>query len=347
MEFTARQISDFLNGEIEGDPNIKVSRISTIEEGGSGSLTFLSNPAYTNHIYQTTASIILVRQDFQPEKPVSSTLIRVSDPYGALARLLELYQANLPQKTGVSELAWISPTSEPGENAYVGAFAYIGEHVKMGKNVKIYPNCYIGDNVVIGDNTVFFSGAKVYDNSLIGNDCNIHANVVIGADGFGFAPQTDRNYKKIEQIGNVIIEDQVEIGAGSTIDRATLGSTIIRKGVKLDNLIQIGHNVVVGENTVMAAQSGVAGSSKIGKNCMIGGQVGISGHINIGDEVKIAAQAGIASNIKDGQIVMGSPALEASQYKKAFIYFKNFEKLVKRIEELEKELSKLQKGELK
>lgn len=344
MEFTASQIASFLKGEIEGDPEKKVSRISTIEEGGQGSLTFLSNPAYTHHIYTTSASIVLVSEDFKPEKPVQSTLIRVKDPYGSLASLLELYQSKLPKKTGVSELAWISPGTKPGENAYIGPFAYIGENVKMGENVRIYPNCFLGDSVEIGDNTTLYSGVRIYDNSIIGKDCTIHSNAVIGADGFGFAPQTGRDYKKVAQIGNVIIEDQVEIGAGTTIDRATLGSTIIRKGVKLDNLIQIGHNVVVEENTVMAAQSGVAGSSRIGKNCMIGGQAGISGHITIGDDVKIAAQAGIPSNIKDGQIVMGSPAMEASQYRKAFIYFRNFEKLVKRIDELENELARLRKG---
>ena len=344
MEFSASKIADFLQGSLEGDADVTVTQFAKIEEATKGTLTFLANPAYTSYIYTTNASIVLVREDFVPEKPIGSTLIRVKDPYGALARLLELYKGNIPEKTGISQLAFISPTAEVGENAYIGEFAYIGDKVKMGKNVKVYPHCYIGDNVHIGDDTILYSGVRIYEQSQIGKNCTLHANAVIGADGFGFAPQTDNNYKKVAQIGNVVIEDNVEIGAGTTIDRATLGSTIIRKGVKLDNLIQIGHNVVVGENTVMAAQCGVAGSSKIGKNCMIGGQVGISGHLTIGDNVKMAAQCGVPSNVKDGQIIMGSPAMEAAQYRKAFIYFRNFEKLVKRIDELEKEIERLTKA---
>lgn len=344
MEFSASKIADFLQGSLEGDADVTVTQFAKIEEATKGTLTFLANPAYTSYIYTTNASIVLVREDFVPEKPIGSTLIRVKDPYGALARLLELYKGNIPEKTGISQLAFISPTAEVGENAYIGEFAYIGDKVKMGKNVKVYPHCYIGDNVHIGDDTILYSGVRIYEQSQIGRDCTLHANAVIGADGFGFAPQTDNNYKKVAQIGNVVIEDNVEIGAGTTIDRATLGSTIIRKGVKLDNLIQIGHNVVVGENTVMAAQCGVAGSTKIGKNCMIGGQAGISGHLTIGDNVKMAAQCGVPSTVKDGQIIMGSPAMEASQYRKAFIYFRNFEKLVKRIDELEKEIKRLTKA---
>ncbi len=341
MEYSARQIADFLQGQLEGDADVKVSQLAKIEEAGKGTLTFLSNPAYTPHIYTTHASIVLVREDFQPEKPLNSTLIRVKDPYGALAKLLELYKNSLPQKKGISELANIPEGTKIGEKAYIGAFTSIGENVVLGDQVKIFPNVTIGDNVTIGNNTTLFSGVRLYEGSRVGNDCTLHANAVVGADGFGFAPQTDNNYKKVAQIGNVVIEDMVEIGAGTTIDRATLGSTVIKKGVKLDNLIQIGHNVVIDENTVMAAQSGVAGSSRIGKNCMIGGQAGISGHLTIGNDVKIAAQAGIPSNIKSGQTIMGSPAMEASQYRKAFIYFRNFEKLVKRIEELEKEIKDL------
>ena len=341
MEYSAKEIADFLQGQIEGDPDVKVSQIAKIEEASAGTMTFLANPAYTPYIYKTNASIVLVRSDFVPEQALMATLIRVEDPYGALARLLELYQKSLPQKTGISDLAFISSSAEVPDDNYIGAFAYIGDHVKLGKNVKVYPHCFIDDHVTIDDNTVLFSGVRIYNNCRIGANCTLHANAVIGADGFGFAPQTDNNYKKVAQIGNVVIEDSVEIGAGTTIDRATLGSTIIKKGVKLDNLIQIGHNVVVGENTVMAAQVGVAGSTKIGKNCMIGGQAGISGHLNIGDDVKMAAQAGVSSHIKDGQIIMGSPAMEASKYRKAFIHFRNFETLVKRIDELEKELKKL------
>ncbi len=341
MEYSAREIADFLQGRIKGNPDVKVSHLATIEDASTGAMTFLANPAYTPHVYKTNASIVLVREDFVPEQPIAACLIHVKDPYGSLARLLELYEQGLPQKQGISQLAFISPKASIGKNAYIGAFAYVGEHAKLGKNVKVYPHCFIDDNVSIADDTTLYSGVRIYKSCKIGTNCTIHANAVIGADGFGFAPQTNNNYKKVAQIGNVIIEDMVEIGAGTTIDRATLGSTIIRKGVKLDNLIQIGHNVVIGENTVMAAQVGVAGSTKIGKNCMIGGQAGISGHLNIGDDVKMAAQAGIPSSIKDGQIVMGSPAMEASQYRKAFIYFRNFEKLVKRIDELEKELKRL------
>ncbi len=344
MEFSAKRIAGFLGGELEGDPDVKVSQFSKIEEAGPGSLTFLANPAYTPYIYTTGASLALVREDFKPEKKVNCTLIRVKDPYGALARLLELYQKSQPVKTGISEMAFIPGGSVIGPGAYVGEFVTIGDGVSIGKNVNIYPHVSVGNHVSIGDNTVLYSGVRIYDNCQVGSRCTIHANAVIGADGFGFAPQTGSNYRKVAQIGNVLIKDHVEIGAGTTIDRATLGSTIIGKGVKLDNLIQIGHNVVIGENTVMAAQCGVAGSSKIGRNCMIGGQVGISGHISIGNEVKIAAQTGVSSSVKDGQIIMGSPAMEASHYKKAFIYFRNFEKLVVRINELEKEVKSL-KGE--
>ncbi len=344
MEYSAREIADFLQGKIEGDQDIKVAQISKIEEASAGTMTFLANPAYTSFVYTTGASIVLVREDFIPEQEIKATLIRVKDPYGALAKLLELYQRNLPKKEGISDLACISDTAEVHESVYIGAFAYIGNNVKLGKNVKVYPHCFIDDFVTIADNTILYSGVKVYNSCRIGADCTIHANAVIGADGFGFAPQTDNNYKKVAQIGNVVIENLVEIGAGTTIDRATMGSTIIRKGVKLDNLIQIGHNAVIGENTVIAAQAGVAGSSKIGKNCMIGGQAGISGHLTIGDDVKMAAQAGVPSNIKDGQIIMGSPAMEAAQYRKAFIYFRNFEKLVKRIDELEKQVRKKNKS---
>ena len=338
MEFSARQIAEFLKGKLEGDPEVKVSRIAKIEEGEPGSLTFLANLSYTQHIYKTNASIVLVREDFVPEQPVNSTLIRVKDPYGALAKLLELYKNSMPEKTGISELAFISPKADVGPDVYIGEFVYIGDGAVVGKGARIHPHCYIGDMAKIGEETTLYSGARIYDNSHIGNRCTIHSNAVIGADGFGFAPQSNNNYMKVAQIGNVIIEDNVEIGAGTTIDRATMGSTIIRKGVKLDNLIQIGHNVTIDENTVMAAQAGVAGSSKIGKNCMIGGQAGISGHISIGDNVKMAAQAGVPSNVPDGQTIMGSPAMEAAQYRKAFIYFRNFEKLVKRIDALEKEL---------
>jgi UDP-3-O-[3-hydroxymyristoyl] glucosamine N-acyltransferase len=341
MEFSARQIADFLQGEIDGDPEVTVNQIAKIEEGTPGTLTFLANPAYTQYIYKTRSSIALVSETFKPEQPLHCTLIRVKDPYNALAQLLDLYQSQLPKKTGISATAFVSDGTDTAGVTYLGDFVWVGKNVKLGKNVSIHPHCYIGDNVSIGDGTVLYSGVKIYDNCLIGKECTLHANAVIGADGFGFAPQSDQNYRKVAQIGNVVIEDHVEIGANTTIDRATMGSTIIRKGVKLDNLIQIAHNVTVGENTVMAAQSGVAGSTRIGKNCMIGGQVGISGHLVIGDEVKMAAQTGVSSHVKDGEIIMGSPAMEISKYRKAFIYFRNFEKLVKRIDELEEEVKRL------
>ncbi len=341
MEFTASQIAGFLKGTVEGDPDLKVNKLAKIEEAGPGSLTFLANPSYTHFIYTTGASIVLVNDQFKPEQPLSCTLIRVKDPYASLAQLLDLYKKSQPEEKGISPLAFIPPSASLGENVYVGPFVCVGEHAVIGKDSKIHAGCFIGDHVRIGENTTLFSGVKVYQECMIGNDCTLHANSVVGADGFGFAPQDDNNYRKIAQIGNVIIEDRVEIGAGTCIDRATLGSTVISRGVKLDNLIQVGHNVQIGENTVIAAQSGLAGSSKVGRNCMIGGQVGISGHLTVGDNVKIAAQTGLTSNIKDNTVIMGSPAMEASRYRKAFIHFRNFEKIVKRIDELEAEIKKL------
>ncbi|MFN3556500.1 MAG: UDP-3-O-(3-hydroxymyristoyl)glucosamine N-acyltransferase [Bacteroidales bacterium] len=341
MEFSAKQIADFLKGEIEGNPDVKVNTLSKIEEAQEGSLTFLANPAYTPFIYTTGASIALVNRDFMPEKPVSATLIRVENAYQSLALLLNLYQQSMPQKSGISSMASISKTASLGKDLYVGEFVSIGENVTIGNNVKIYPNCYVADNVVIGEGSKLYPGVKIYENCIIGKECTLHSGAVIGADGFGFAPQSDNNYIKVAQIGNVILEDYVEIGANTTIDRATMGSTIVRKGVKLDNLIQVAHNVTIGENTVIAAQSGIAGSSKVGKNCMIGGQVGISGHITIGDEVKIAAQSGLSSNVKNGKIIMGSPAFDHDKYIKAYIHFRNFEKLIKRLDELENQLKEL------
>lgn len=336
MDYTAEQIASFLNGKIEGDPLARVSKVAKIEEAGPGSITFLANPAYTPFIYTTGASIVLVSEAFVPEKPLNSTVIRVRDPYGALAQLLERYKANIPEKTGMSSLAFLHDDLTAGEDVYVGPFVYIGEHVKLGKGVKLHPHCHIGDHVTIGDHTVLYSGVRIYDNCEIGSHCTLHANAVIGADGFGFAPQGEQGFRKVEQIGNVVIEDHVEIGAGTAIDRATMGSTRIRSGVKLDNLIQVGHNVVIGENTVIAGQTGIAGSTRIGRNCMIGGQVGISGHLTIGDDVKIAAQSGVSSHVKDGQIIMGAPAIDALKFRRAIIHFRNLEQIVARIDALEK-----------
>ena len=339
MKFTVQQIADTLNGIVEGNPEITVDKLSKIEEGTSGSLSFLANKLYTPHIYNTLASAVIVNKDFIPDQPIAVTLIRVDDAYTAFAKLLDFYNQVKLNKTGISQMAFISPTATTGENNYIGEFASVGENVKLGKNVKIYPQVYLGDNTVIGDNTTLFAGAKIYSDTVIGNNCIIHAGVVLGADGFGFAQQTDNIYSKVAQIGNVIIEDNVEIGANTSIDRATLGSTIIKKGVKLDNQIQIGHNVVIGENTVIVSQTGIAGSTKIGKNCMIAGQVGIVGHITIADNVKIGAQSGINSSIKkEGAALLGSPAFNVSEYRKISVHFRNLSKLVARIEELEKKL---------
>ncbi|MCX6231449.1 MAG: UDP-3-O-(3-hydroxymyristoyl)glucosamine N-acyltransferase [Bacteroidetes bacterium] len=339
MKFTVQQIAETLGGVIEGNPEISVNTLSKIEEGTEGSLSFLANKLYTPYIYTTLASAVIVNKDFVAEQPIKTTLIRVEDAYSAFAKLLEFYNQVKLNKTGISQLAFISLYAEIGENNYIGEFAFIGENVKLGKNVKIYPQVYVGDNSVIGDNTTIFPGAKLYSDTIIGKNCIIHAGVVLGADGFGFAPQADNVYNKVAQIGNVIIEDNVEIGANTSIDRATLGSTIIKKGVKLDNQIQIGHNVVVGENTVIVSQTGIAGSTKIGKNCMIAGQVGIVGHISIADNVKIGAQSGINTSVKkEGAALLGSPAHDVGEYRKTLVHFRNLSKLVARIEELERKL---------
>ena len=336
MKFTAQQIADILDGDVTGNPDIEVSTLSKIEEGAEGSLTFLANPKYTPYIYNTKASITIVNKTFLPEKPITTTLIKVDDAYMAFSKILEYYNAIKPNKEGIETPSFIADSSSHGEKLYLGAFAYIGENVKIGSHVKIFPGAYVGDNVVIGDNTIIFAGAKIYSESLIGKNCVINSGCIVGSDGFGFAPNEDGSYNKIPQIGNVILEDYVDIGAGTTIDRATMGSTIIRKGVKLDNHIQIAHNVEIGENTVIAAQTGVAGSTKIGKNCQIGGQVGIVGHITIGNNVKIQAQSGIGRNVKDNEILQGSPALALTNYNKSYVHFKNLPHIVKKINHLEK-----------
>jgi len=338
VKFTAKQISDILEGEVEGNPNEEVSMLSKIEEGAKGSLTFLSNPKYTPFIYTTKASVAIVNKGFIPEKEISTTLIKVEDSYKAFSKLLEYYNQVKLNKTGIENPHYISESANIGKDIYIGAFSYIGNNVSIGDNVKIYPNVFIGDNVTIGDNTILFAGSKIYSESIIRNNCIIHSGAIIGCDGFGFAPNERGEFKSVPQIGNVIIEDNVDIGAATTIDRATLGSTIIRKGVKLDNQIQIAHNVEVGENTVIAAQTGVAGSTKIGKGCMIGGQVGIVGHLTIGNNVRIQAQSGISRNLKDDETVQGSPALPYSDYNKSYVHFKNLSKLVDKVNELEKQL---------
>ncbi len=338
MKFTAREIADLIRGTVEGNPDIEIHKLSKIEQGEPGSISFLGNPRYTHYIYQTKASAVIVNRDFNPEQQVSCTLIRVDNAYNAFATMLEAYNNLTSKKTGMSSHAAIAGSAEIGDDCYIGDFVSLGEHVRIGKEVKIHPNTSIGDNVVIGDNTTIYSGVRIYNDCHIGSNCTLHSGVVIGADGFGFAPQTDNHYAKVAQIGNVVLEDNVEVGANTTIDRATLGSTIIRKGVKLDNLIQVAHNVEIGENTVIAAQTGIAGSTRIGRNCMIAGQVGIIGHLEIGNDVKIAAQSGISTNLADGAIVMGSPAFDIGIYRKAYVYFRSLPKLVDRLSALEKKL---------
>ena len=341
MKFTANQIAEILEGEIDGNENVEVFKLAKIEEGIEGTLTFLSNPKYTNYIYSTKASIAIVNKDFVAEREISATLIRVEDAYKAFSKLLEFYNEVKLNKVGIEQQSYISEKATIGENIYVGAFAYISNNVSIGNNVKIYPNVYIGENVIIGNNTTIFAGAKIYSETEIGNNCVVHSGVIIGADGFGFAPNQEGTYNKIPQIGNVVIEDNVDIGAATTIDRATLGSTIIRKGVKLDNQIQVAHNVEIGENTVIAAQTGIAGSTKIGSNCMIGGQVGIVGHITIGNNVRIQAQSGISRNIKDNDVIQGTPAIGYNDFNKSYVYFKKLPELASIINSLEKEVKAL------
>lgn len=337
MKFTAEQIAGILEGEVVGNPNEEVYKLSKIEEGSKGSLTFLANPKYQQYIYSTQASITIVNNTFEPEEEISTTLIKVEDAYKSFSKLLEYYNQVKLMKSGIEEHTVISENVEYSEDLYLGSFSYIGKNVVIGKNVKIYPNTFVGDNVTIGDNVILFSGVRVYSETEIGNNCVIHSGCIVGSDGFGFVPNEEGVYSKVPQIGNVILEEDVEIGAGTTIDRATLGSTIIKKGVKLDNQIQIAHNVVIGENTVIASQTGVAGSTKIGKNCIIGGQVGIVGHITIGDGVRIQAQSGVGKSIPDGEAVQGTPALGYSDFNKSYVHFKNLPKIVSEIEELKQQ----------
>jgi UDP-3-O-[3-hydroxymyristoyl] glucosamine N-acyltransferase len=338
MKFTAEQIAGILDGEVVGNPNAEVYKLSKIEEGSIGSLTFLSNPKYQNYIYSTQATITIVNKSFESEQPILTTLIKVEDAYQSFSKLLEYYNQVKLMKSGIEQPSVLSDNVTYGNDLYLGSFCYVGKNVKIGNNVKIYPNTFIGDNVVIGDNCIFFAGVRVYSETEIGNNCVIHSGVIVGSDGFGFAPLEDGSYSKIPQIGNVILEDDVEIGSCTTIDRATMGSTIIRKGVKLDNQIQIAHNVEIGENTVIAAQTGVAGSTKIGKNCMIGGQVGISGHITIGDNVRIQAQSGIGKSIKEGEVVQGTPAFNYGDFSKSYVHFRNLPKIVNDLNALKKKI---------
>ena len=338
MELTASQLAAIVNGTVEGDENVKVSTFARIEEGHSGALSFLANPKYTHHIYSTDSSVVLVKKDFMPEQPVKATLIREDDPYATVAHLLEMVtQMSKVEKVGIETPSFISEGVDVPEDAYVGAFAYIGKGVKLAPGVKIYPQVYIGDGCEVGEGTVLYAGVKIYAGCKVGKRCIIHSGAVIGADGFGFAP-VDGGYEKIPQTGNVEIEDDVEIGANTTIDRAMMGATRIGKGVKLDNLIQIAHNCSVGEHTVMAAQAGVAGSAKIGAHCMVGGQVGFVGHISIADGTQIGAQSGVSKPTKPGDRVMGSPAVDMGEYARGLVYAKKLGSLYERVKELEKKI---------
>ena len=344
MEFSAKTVASFLKGKIEGNENATVTTISKIEEAKSGSLAFLANPKYNNYLYTTKASIVLINKNFELEKKIKPTLIRVENSYQAFASLLELYEQNRFSHTGIEELSFIDTKAKIGKNVYVAAFAYISKNAIIGDNVKIFPHVFIGENVQIADNSTINSGAKIYFDCKIGKNCIIHSGTIIGSDGFGFAPQQNGEFKKIPQMGNVIIEDNVEIGANSTIDRATIGSTIIRKGVKLDNLIQIAHNVEIGEGTVIAAQTGISGSTKLGKNNMIGGQVGMVGHIELANNVKVAAQAGVPKSVKkEGTILWGSPAFPINKFNKSYVIFKQLPEYRNKIFELEKQINKLKK----
>lgn len=343
MEFSAQQIADFLKGEVVGDPEVCVSNFSKIEEGTPGTLTFLANAKYTHYIYDTNASIVLVNRDFLPESEIKATLIKVDNAYACLANLLKLVESAKPQKHGKSSMAYIASSAKVEDDLYIGAFAYVGEQSVIGKNVKIYPQVYVGDHVKIGDNTILYPGVRIYDGCCVGNNCTIHAGAVLGADGFGFAPGPN-GYEKIPQIGIVTIEDNVEIGANTTIDRATMGSTLVKQGVKLDNLIQVAHNVEIGENTVMAAQVGIAGSTKVGANCMMGGQVGIAGHIHIGDKSSLGAQTGVNTNVPAGSIYLGSPAMNAKDMAKSHVVYKRLPELYKTLNALQRQVEELKQS---
>ncbi|MDR2042579.1 MAG: UDP-3-O-(3-hydroxymyristoyl)glucosamine N-acyltransferase [Tannerella sp.] len=343
MEFSARQIASFLNGTIEGNPEVKVNRFSKIEEGGSGSLTFLANPKYERYIYHTQASIVLVNADFIPSAPVSATLVKVPNAYASLARLMSLVEQAKPKKTGIAPTACIAASATLGEDCYVGEMACIGLHTVIGKGCLIYPHACIGDRVTIGDDTIIYPHVTVYDDTIIGRRCILQAGAVIGSDGFGFAPEDD-TYRKIPQMGNVVLEDEVEIGANTTVDRAVMGSTLIRRGVKLDNLIQIAHNVEIGKDTVIAAQTGIAGSTKVGERCMFGGQVGLIGHIQIADRVQIGAQSGVARSITQAGPVIGSPVLPVRDFFRSNVVFAKLPELYRTLNRLEKEVDELKKN---
>lgn len=344
MEFSAKQIAEYIQGEVVGDENAKVQTFAKIEEGMPGAISFLANPKYTHYIYETESSIVLVNKDFQPEKPVNATLIKVNNAYESIARLLTLYEQSKPRKTGIDPKASIAPTARIGENVYIAPFAVIGEGVVVGNNTQIHANSVIQDGAKIGDDCIIYPNVTIYHGCRLGNRVTLHAGSVIGADGFGFAPAAD-GYEKIPQIGIVIIEDDVEIGANTCIDRATMGATVIRKGVKLDNLIQVAHNVEIGANTVMASQCGIAGSTKVGEWCMFGGQVGLAGHITVGDRTNVGAQAGIAGSVKGGQTIIGSPAIDARIFARSSAVFKKLPEMYTSLNAMTKDIENLKKQE--
>jgi len=345
MEFSAEQIAGILNGEIVGNAQVTVNGLAKIEEGHSGALSFLSNPKYEEYIYTTGSSVCIVNKTFEPSKvlPETLTLVKVEDAYACFAKLLEVYSQMNKKQPKIEQPSFVSDSATIGEGLYLGAFAYIGDNAKIGNNVSIYPNAYIGENVVIGDGTVVHPGATIYAECKVGSNCIIHAGVIIGADGFGFAPDENGEYQKVPQIGNVILEDNVEVGSNTTIDRATMGSTIIRRGVKIDNLCQIAHNVEVGRNTAMAAQVGIAGSAKIGEQVMIGGQAGISGHLHIADGTKIVAQSGIPSTVKKADTLMGSPGIPMDDFKKSYFGFRKLPYILTKLQELDKKIKEITK----
>lgn len=343
MQFTAEQIADLLEGVVDGDPQVLVSDLAKIEEARSGTLTFLANPRYADHIYTTKATIAIVNHDFQPSRslPKTLTLIRVKDARMAFSHLLERNAELQYEKKGYEQPSYVSPKARIGKNVYIGAFCYVGDDVELADGVKIFPNSYIGDRCRIGENTRIHAGVKLYHQTRVGAHCVIHSGAVIGADGFGFVPRSDGTYEKMPQVGHVILEDHVEIGANTTVDRATIGHTLIRTGTKLDNLVQVGHNAEIGAHNVVVSQTGIAGSTRIGDHGQIGGQVGIAGHLVIGDRVRIAAQSGIGSNIGDGETVQGSPAFKKSLHDRSFVVYRNLPDLKRRVDTLEKELAAL------
>lgn len=340
MEFTAEQIARYVNGTVEGDASVTVNTFAKIEEGRKGALSFLSNPKYSHYLYSTESSIVLIGKDFHLESPVKATLIRVDNAYECVARLLQLYESSKPRKTGIDRLASVAQSAKIGKDVYIGPFACIGEEAVVGDGTQIYPHTVVGDNVRIGSNCILYPNVTIYEGCRLANNITIHAGTVIGADGFGFAPGAD-GYDKIPQIGIVTIEDNVEIGANTCVDRSTMGSTVIRKGVKVDNLVQIAHNVEVGENTVMSAQVGVAGSTKIGSWCMFGGQVGLAGHISIGDKTSLGAQSGVPGNIKGNQTLIGTPPMEPKSYFKSQAIFRKLPEMYKELNELKKQIEEL------